>query len=69
MTSFSRQTLEQIIRSYSDEKSLKLGKVAQPLRAALAGTMVSPPIFEVMELLGKEESLGRLQDAVRRPGG
>lgn len=66
VTSFSRQNLEQMIRSYSDEKALKLGKVAQPLRAALAGTMVSPPIFEVMELLGKEESLGRLQDAVCR---
>jgi glutamyl-tRNA synthetase len=41
-----------------------MGKVAQPLRAALSGSTVSPSIFEVMEALGKDETLGRLQDAL-----
>jgi glutamyl-tRNA synthetase len=40
-----------------------LGKIAQPLRAALSGSTVSPPIFEVAELLGREETLARMEDA------
>jgi glutamyl-tRNA synthetase len=44
---------------------LKLGKVAQPLRAALTGRTISPGIFEVMVLLGKDETLARLSDQVR----
>lgn len=63
---FSREALEELARVYSEEKLLKLGKVAQPLRAALSGSTVSPPIFEVMELLGKQESLARLRDALDR---
>jgi len=43
---------------------LKLGEIAQPLRAALTGTKVSPGIFEVMAALGRAESLGRLADAI-----
>jgi glutamyl-tRNA synthetase len=43
---------------------MKLGAVAQPLRAALTGRTTSPGIFEVLELLGKEESLARIGDAV-----
>jgi glutamyl-tRNA synthetase len=41
---------------------LKLGKVAQPLRAALTGRTVSPGIFEVMVLIGRDETLARLGD-------
>lgn len=63
---FSRDSLEDIARIYSEEREIKLGKVAQPLRAALSGSTVSPPIFEVMELLGKQESLARLRDALSR---
>jgi glutamyl-tRNA synthetase len=54
--------LESIVRSYSDTRGVKLGNVAQPLRAALTGTTVSPGIFEVMEVLGREEALGRISD-------
>ena len=43
-------------------QGLKLGKLAQPLRAALTGTSVSPGIFDVLEVLGREESLARLRD-------
>jgi glutamyl-tRNA synthetase len=61
---FTREVLEELVRVYAEEKALKLGKVAQPLRAALSGSTVSPPIFEVMELLGRDASLARLQDAL-----
>lgn len=61
--------LEEHIRLCADEAQLKLGKVAQPLRAALTGSTVSPGIFEVMEVLGRDETLGRLDDALARPIG
>ncbi|MEW5729783.1 MAG: glutamate--tRNA ligase [Pseudomonadota bacterium] len=60
---FSRETLEEAARVMAEEKDLKLGKIAQPLRAALTGSSVSPPIFEVMEVLGRAETLGRMDDA------
>ena len=57
--------LEEILRRYSDEERVKLGKIAQPLRVALTGATASPGIFEIMEVLGKEETLGRLDDAIQ----
>lgn len=59
-------TLEGIVRDFAEANGLKLGKVAQPLRAALTGTTVSPPIFEVAEILGRAEALGRLEDIKNR---
>jgi len=55
-------TLEAAVRAYSEETGLKLGKVAQPLRAALTGRSTSPGIFDVLVVLGREESLARLRD-------
>lgn len=55
--------LEERIRAFAEARDMKLGKVAQPLRAALTGAGTSPPIFEVMEILGRDEALGRLADA------
>lgn len=52
-------------RAFAEARGLKLGKVAQPLRAALTGRTVSPGIFEVMVLIGKAETLARLSDQVR----
>jgi glutamyl-tRNA synthetase len=49
-------------RAFAEAKGLKLGKVAQPLRAALTGRTVSPGIFEVMVLIGRDETIARLQD-------
>jgi glutamyl-tRNA synthetase len=51
------------LRKFAEVRGLKLGAVAQPLRAALTGSLASPGIFEVMEVLGRAESLARLQDA------
>lgn len=56
------EALEALIREYTETKGVKLGKAAQPLRAALTGSATSPPIFEVMEVLGREETLERLGD-------
>jgi glutamyl-tRNA synthetase len=54
--------LEQEARGFAEARGLKLGGVAQPLRAALTFSTTSPPIFEVLEVLAKEESLGRLHN-------
>jgi glutamyl-tRNA synthetase len=54
--------LEGIVRAYAEETGAKLGKVAQPLRAALTGKLVSPPVFDVMAVLGREEALARIGD-------
>lgn len=56
------EVLEAIVRHYAESAGLKLGKLAQPLRAALSGTTVSPPIFEVAEILGRTETLARIED-------
>jgi glutamyl-tRNA synthetase len=56
--------LEAAVRNFADGTGLKLGKVAQPLRAALTGRSISPGIFDVLEVLGREESLARLRDQV-----
>jgi glutamyl-tRNA synthetase len=57
--------LETALRDFAGAKGLKLGAVAQPLRAALTGSTASPGIFEVMEVLGRDECLARLGDAAK----
>jgi glutamyl-tRNA synthetase len=57
------EALEQADRQFADERGLKLGQIAQPKRAALTGSTTSPPIYEVMEILGRDETLARLRDA------
>jgi glutamyl-tRNA synthetase len=58
------EALDAAVRLYAEEAGLKLGKVAQPLRAALTGRTTSPGIFDVLEVLGREESLARIRDNV-----
>ncbi len=55
--------LEAAMRSFADSRALKLGQIAQPLRAALTGATVSPGIFDVMIVLGREQALGRISDS------
>ncbi len=62
MEDWSAGSLEETLRVYAEETGVKLGKIAQPMRAALTGTTVSPGIFDVLEVLGREESLARLAD-------
>jgi glutamyl-tRNA synthetase len=56
--------LEAATKAYAETAGLKLGLVAQPLRAALTGKSTSPGIFDVLFVLGREESLGRIKDQV-----
>ena len=55
-------SLEAAIREVAEGSGVKLGKLAQPLRAALTGRTTSPGIFDVLALLGRDESLGRIAD-------
>ncbi len=61
--SWKRETLEGLVGSLADEHNTKLGKLAAPLRAALAGRAVSPSIFDMMLVLGREETVLRLTEA------
>jgi len=55
--------IEAAVRDFAAAENLKLGQVAQPLRAALAGSATSPGIFDVAAVLGRAETLGRIRDA------
>jgi glutamyl-tRNA synthetase len=59
---WTAEAAEQAVRGYAERKGAKLGSVAQPLRAALTGKTTSPGIFNVLAVLGREESLARLRD-------
>ncbi|MFN3077416.1 MAG: hypothetical protein ABT940_11140, partial [Alphaproteobacteria bacterium] len=61
---WSAKPLEEAVRTLAENQGIKLGKIAQPMRAALSGSTMSPPIFEVMEILGRKETLARIQDAL-----
>ncbi|ODN71158.1 glutamate--tRNA ligase [Methylobrevis pamukkalensis] len=60
---WSAASTEAVVRAYAEAEGLKLGKVAQPLRAALTGRTTSPGIFDVLAVLGRDETIGRLRDA------
>ena len=62
--SFSHAELEQVFNALVAEKGLKLGKLAQPVRVALTGGTVSPGIFEVIEMMGKEKTIQRIETAI-----
>ena len=61
-TDWNARSLEQAMKNYVIDTGDKLGNLAQPLRAALTGTTTSPGIFEVLEVLGREEALARIKD-------
>jgi glutamyl-tRNA synthetase len=62
VTDWSAGSIENVVRGFAERAGLKLGQVAQPLRAALTGKATSPPIFDVLAVIGREESLARLRD-------
>jgi len=64
LTDWNLAEIENCIRAFGDANDLKLGKVAQPLRAALTGRTTSPGIFDVVEVLGKEEVIARISDQI-----
>jgi len=65
---WTAEALEKLLGEYCAANGLAMGKVAQPVRVAVTGTTISPPIFETLMLLGREKALGRI-DRCLRPGG
>jgi glutamyl-tRNA synthetase len=64
ISEWNAAAVEGVVRPYAERAGLKLGAVAQPLRAALTGRTTSPPIFDVLAVLGRDESLARLRDQI-----
>lgn len=63
LTSWDNEALETSVRGFAEANAIKLGQIAQPLRAALSGSTVSPGIFEVMVALQRDETLARIRAA------
>ncbi|MCV6595339.1 MAG: glutamate--tRNA ligase [Silicimonas sp.] len=61
--SWERETLETLVKALAEANDVKLGKLAGALRAALAGRSVSPSVFDMMLVLGRDETMQRLNDA------
>jgi glutamyl-tRNA synthetase len=61
---WSAGATEARVRAFAEQNGLKLGKAAQPLRAALTGKSTSPGVFDVLEVLGRDESLARIEDQI-----
>jgi glutamyl-tRNA synthetase len=66
LTDWTAASTEGAIRALAEETKAKLGQIAQPLRAALTGRATSPPVFDVLAVLGREESLLRIADQLSR---
>ncbi|TWT43811.1 Glutamate--tRNA ligase 1 [Phycisphaerae bacterium RAS1] len=65
-TDWSAAALEQTLRQFGEQRGLGLGKVAQPLRIAVTGGTISPPIFDTLALLGRERAMGRVARAAEQ---
>jgi glutamyl-tRNA synthetase len=66
MEQFTKGNIENMLRSLAEEKQVGLGKIAQPLRVAICGTTISPPIFDSVEMLGKEKTLERIDNTLKK---
>ncbi len=64
--SWTREGLEAVTSSFSEAKDIKFGKLAGPLRAALAGRAATPSVFDMMLVLGRDETLARLNDVATK---
>jgi glutamyl-tRNA synthetase len=64
LNAWTSDSIEQAVRAVADAMGVKLGQIAQPLRAALTGRATSPGLFDVMVVLGRDESLARLSDQI-----
>lgn len=66
MAELTEQGIEEMLRALAEEYKVGLGKVAQPLRVAITGSTISPPIFDSVQLLGKEKTLARIDNTLKR---
>jgi glutamyl-tRNA synthetase len=58
---WTSSAIEQRVRQFAEESGLKLGQVAQPIRAAVTGKTTSPPVFDMLAVLGRQESSNRIR--------
>ena len=65
-TEFNHQALDQALRSAAKEMGLKPGQMFQPIRVAVTGRNASPPLFETLEVLGRETALRRIEQAIEK---
>ena len=65
LSSLEHEIVEQTLRSLSDKLEIKLGQLLSPVRAAVSGQRVSPPLFETLEILGKQVALRRIENATK----
>lgn len=63
---FSSENIEAVLRSLAEERQVGLGKVAQPVRVAICGTTISLPIFDSVQMLGKEKTLERIDNTLKK---
>jgi glutamyl-tRNA synthetase len=68
VSDWSAAELERVIRGLAESRGLRLGNVAQPIRVAVTGGTISPPIFDTLALLGRERTLARIDRAIRLAG-
>ncbi|PIB24827.1 glutamate--tRNA ligase [Amylibacter kogurei] len=61
--SWNHESLMQASKTFAESENLKLGELAQPIRAALSGKTVSPSVFDMMLLLGRDETIARLEES------
>ena len=66
MEQFTEQAIEDMLRCLAEKKQVGLGKVAQPVRVAICGTTISLPIFESVQMLGKEDTLTRIDTTLKK---
>ncbi len=64
LSEFTEESLEKVFRATSEELGVKLGKIAQPVRVALTGRTASPGLFEIIDILGKNKTIARLEAAL-----
>ena len=69
LESWEEEDIERSIREFAQTRGIKLGAIAQPLRASLTGSTTSPGIFEVIAVLGRAETIGRIRDALASGAG
>jgi glutamyl-tRNA synthetase len=65
---FKHDPLDQALRAAAQELGLKAGQLFQPIRVAVCGRKNAPPLFETLEVLGKEKTLQRIEQAIRKLG-
>jgi glutamyl/glutaminyl-tRNA synthetase len=65
-TEFKHDPLDQALRAAAQEMGIKAGQMFQPIRVAVCGRKNAPPLFETLEVLGRETTLKRIEQALQR---